>query len=62
MKKKICFIIFVLLLVVFLIKYFVSSYKIKYNLNDFDVTEIYENGKYYFEISNDDLVFNILFY
>ena len=62
MKKKICFIIFVLLLVVFLIKYFVSSYKIKYNLNDFDVTEIYENGKYYFEISNDDLAFNILFY
>ena len=62
MKKKISFIIFVLLLVVFLIKYFISSYKIRYDLNDFDVTEIYENGKYYFEISNDDLAFNILFY
>ena len=62
MKKKICFIVFTVLLVVLLIKYFVSAYEIQYSLDDFDVVEIYENGKYYFELTHDDMSFNVLFY
>ena len=62
MKKKICFLVFVSLLILFLLKYLFSNYKITYSINGFDVLESYEDGKYYFELENDALAFNALFY
>ena len=62
MKKKIILIVFGVLIVLFLVKYFVSNYNIKYDINNYDISESYENGKYYFEVTNDNLSFNMLFY
>lgn len=42
-----------ILLIAMLVKYFVSSYDIKYSINDIEVHEKYKSGNYYFELKKD---------
>lgn len=49
MKKIICIIIFLILLVV-INKYCTSSYEIKYEVNNFNVSATFKNDRFYFEI------------
>ncbi len=51
MKKIICICIFLILLVV-INKYCTSSYEIKYEVNNFNVSTTFYNNRFYFEIQN----------
>lgn len=51
MKKKLLFILFSLILVV-LCKYYLSSYKIEYKIDNYSVKSSYKSNRYYFEIKD----------
>lgn len=60
MIKKIAFCVLLVLVIVLLLKFYLSDYSIKYDLDGYSILEKYEDGKYYFEISKDDFVVNFL--
>lgn len=60
-KNSVLLILFFGLII--LIKYFVSNYEIKYEIDTFSVVENYKDNVYYFEITdNDELVYNFKLY
>lgn len=61
MIKKFMYGLLVLSLLV-IVKFFISSYSILYVLGDFKISEVAEDGTMYFEIEYEDSVYNFMFY
>ena len=59
--KKSLFLIIIVTLIAVLTKFYISNYKIEYNVNDYDVKTIYKNKRFYFEIKKDK-IFNFDIY
>lgn len=59
--KKTLFLIIIVTLIAVLTKFYISNYKIEYNVNDYDVKTIYKNKRFYFEIKKDK-IFNFDIY
>ena len=59
--KKGLFLIIIVTLIAVLTKFYISNYKIEYNVNDYDVKTIYKNKRFYFEIKKDK-IFNFDIY
>ena len=59
--KKGLFLIIIVTLIAVLTKFYISDYKIEYNVNDYDVKTIYKNKRFYFEIKKDK-IFNFDIY
>lgn len=56
--KKTMIITILICFVVILFKYWLSDYKINYSVNNYDVNTVYNDGRFYFEISNKDKLYN----
>lgn len=52
MKKVLMYIIFISIILI-LSKFYLSNYKIEYNINNYKIKEVYNDSRYYFEITND---------
>lgn len=61
MKKVLLYLISILFLAI-IFKYIFSNYKMQYKINDYNINVIYENGRFYYEISNDNLKYNFDYY
>jgi len=61
MKMKLLKILLLLIFII-IIKYFYSSYAIKYNIDNFSIIEKYEGKVYYFEITYKDITYNFKIY
>ena len=59
--KKSLFLIIIISLIAIFAKYYISNYKIKYKVNGYDVTTIYKDSRFYFEITK-DLTYNFDIY
>ena len=58
MKNKITLIILVFISLLLIIRYFTIDYKIKYKIDEFDVVEDYSRDGFYFEIKDDEMIYN----
>lgn len=61
MKKKLLIFIFACIIII-LIKYGFSNYNISYKVKSYEVVELYKNKRFYFEISNNNKVYNFDMY
>lgn len=61
MKKTMVIMIILCILTIFL-KYWISDYKISYDINGYKVNEVYKDKRFYIEISNDDKTYNFDIY
>ena len=52
MKKVLMYIIFISIILI-LSKFYLSNYKIEYSINNYKIKEVYNDSRYYFEITND---------
>lgn len=59
--KKSLFLIIIISLIAIFAKYYISNYKIEYKVNGYDVTTIYKDSRFYFEITK-DLTYNFDIY
>jgi len=59
--KKVFYGIIILSIIIF-IKFFISPYKINYNIDEFNITETALKNNMYFEIDYKDQVYNFMFY
>lgn len=59
--KKSLFLIIIISLIAIFAKYYISNYKIEYKVNGYDVTTIYKDSRFYFEIIK-DLTYNFDIY
>ena len=57
MKKTLIYSLLIVILLI-IIKYRFSSYKIEYKVDDYNIKETYKSGRFYYEISNENNVYN----
>ena len=61
MKKILIYFIIISIFLIF-IKYWLSNYTIYYKIDGYNVSEVYKNNRFYYEISNDEYIYNFDYY
>ena len=60
--RKVLLYSIIILFIVIVLKYSLSSYKIEYNVSGFNIKETYKNKRFYFEIKDKDKIYNFDIY